>query len=285
MSKKNLSRIETPSGKGSGDENFPVGSWIISHRLRPHIKKFYLFARAADDIADNPNLPAKEKIKRLNIFRSALIGKTSNKKKCPKAVSLKKSNHDLGITSVHGKKLLGAFKQDAVKLRYKNWKELIGYCNLSAAPVGRYILDLHGENKKIYKYSDDLCNALQIINHIQDCKEDYIKLNRIYLPQCWIKEQKIKNSELEKSEARKELKIVIGKTLKGVEKLLKRASLLSKKIKDPRLSAEAEIIYRIADKLTKKLKIKDPIQERVKLSKLSFLLCGINGLLFSWLRN
>ena len=104
MSEKNLSRIETPSGKGSGDENFPVGSWIISHRLRPHIKKFYLFARAADDIADNPNLPAKEKIKRLSIFRSALIGKTSNKKKCPKAVSLKKSNNDLGITSVHGKK-------------------------------------------------------------------------------------------------------------------------------------------------------------------------------------
>ena len=73
MSEKNLSRIETPSGKGSEDENFPVGSWIISHRLRPHIKKFYLFARAADDIADNPNLPAKEKIKRLYQYVAANI--------------------------------------------------------------------------------------------------------------------------------------------------------------------------------------------------------------------
>ena len=81
MSKKNLSRIETPSGKGSKDENFPVASWIISNRLRPHIKKFYLFARSADDIADNPNLSAKEKIRRLNIFQSVLIGKIKNEKK------------------------------------------------------------------------------------------------------------------------------------------------------------------------------------------------------------
>ena len=285
MSKKNLSRIETPSGKGSKDENFPVASWIISNRLRPHIKKFYLFARSADDIADNPNLSAKEKIRRLNIFQSVLIGKIKNEKKCPKAASLKKSNNDFGITSMHGKKLLAAFKQDAIKLRYKNWKELIGYCNLSAAPVGRHILDLHGESKKIYKYSDNLCNALQIINHIQDCKEDYIKLNRIYLPQSWIREQKIKNSELRKDESRKELKIVIGKTLRGVETLLERSSLLSKKIKDPRLSVEAEIIYRIARKLTEELKIKDPIRKKIRLSKLSFLLCGVNGLLFSWLRN
>jgi squalene synthase HpnC len=285
MSKKNLSNIETPSGKGSRDENFPVASWVISSHLRPHIKTFYSFARAADDIADNPNLPAKEKVRRLNIFQSVLMGGVKNRKRCPKAGSLKKSNHRLGITPIYGKKLLEAFKKDAVKLRYKSWKDLIGYCNLSAAPVGRYLLDLHGESKNIYKYSDDLCNALQIINHLQDCKEDYINLDRIYLPQSWIKAQKIPNSQLGERESSKGLRHVIDKTLSGVEKLLKSASLLPKKIENSRLSTEAEIIYRIACKLTKELRIKDPLQEKVELSKVSFLLCGVKGLLFSWFRN
>src|SRR5262249_55811817 len=82
---------------------------------------------------------------------------------------------------------VAAFKLDAVKLRYADWRDLIdGYCMLSAAPVGRYLLDLHGEARSGYRASDALCNALQVLNHLQDCQDDYRQLNRVYLPQDWL---------------------------------------------------------------------------------------------------
>ncbi len=67
-------RIETPSGKGSGDENFPVGSFLISKELRPHVAVYYAFARAIDDIADNPKLAPEDKVTRLDAMDKALIG-------------------------------------------------------------------------------------------------------------------------------------------------------------------------------------------------------------------
>ena len=54
--------VETPSGKGAGDENFPVGSWLLPARLRPHVATYYRFARAIDDIADNPELAPDDKV-------------------------------------------------------------------------------------------------------------------------------------------------------------------------------------------------------------------------------
>ena len=75
-----------------------------------------------------------------------------------------------------------AFRLDAHKNRYANWSELMDYCALSAAPVGRFVLDVHGEDPAIWPASDALCSALQIINHLQDCAEDYKRLNRVYLP-------------------------------------------------------------------------------------------------------
>ena len=66
--------IETPSGKDAADENFPVGSWLLPARLRPHIATFYAYARAIDDIADNPDLEPADKIARLDGFAKAVSG-------------------------------------------------------------------------------------------------------------------------------------------------------------------------------------------------------------------
>ena len=93
-----------------------------------------------------------------------------------------------GVTTRHCLDLIRAFKTDATKLRYRDWQDLIGYCVLSAAPVGRYLLDLHGERRDNYVQSDALCNALQVINHLQDCKDDYLTLDRVYLPEPWLVE-------------------------------------------------------------------------------------------------
>src|SRR3546814_3843453 len=100
-----------------------------------------------------------------------------------KATRLRLSLAATGVAAARGTDLIAAFKQDAVKRRYADWGELLGYCRLSANPVGRYLLDLHGEDPAGYAASDALCSALQILNHLQDCQGDYRQLDRVYLPQ------------------------------------------------------------------------------------------------------
>ncbi len=129
--------IETPSGKDEAYENFPVGSWLLPRKLRPHIAIFYAFARAIDDIADNPNLPADVKVTRLDGFEDVVLGRNHENPFFGKAQAMRKSLAETGVSTRHCLDLLAAFKQDATKLRYRDWDDLLGYCILSAAPVGR----------------------------------------------------------------------------------------------------------------------------------------------------
>ena len=85
---------------------------------------------------------------------------------------------------MHATDLLVAFRQDATKLRYATIDELYDYCSYSAMPVGRYVLDLHGESHDCLPASDALCMSLQILNHLQDCGRDLAQLDRCYLPQA-----------------------------------------------------------------------------------------------------
>ena len=71
---------------------------------------------------------------------------------------------------------------DVTKRRYRDWDDLMNYCRYSAMPVGRFVLDVHGEPRSTWPANDALCAALQIINHLQDCGEDYRNLDRVYLP-------------------------------------------------------------------------------------------------------
>ena len=172
---------ETPSGKGAKDENFPVGSFLLSKAVRPHVAAFYAFARAIDDVADNPEIAPQAKVDRLDGFDKALMG-LNDDPAFEKAHIIRSSLIYTGVPIQHCRDLISAFKQDAVKSRYDNWDDLIDYCDRSAAPVGRYLLDLHGVSKDLYPASDALCNALQVINHLQDCQEDYREMDRVYLP-------------------------------------------------------------------------------------------------------
>ena len=178
---------ETPSGKGAGDENFPVGSFLLPAPLRPHVAVFYAYARAIDDVADNPDLASEEKVSRLEGFATAIRGERDDPAYDNSRPHARQPVGD-DITTKHCLDLISAFKQDAVKGRYANWAELLDYCDRSASPVGRYLLDLHGEDPADYRYSDALCNALQVINHLQDCQTDYRQIDRVYLPLDWLAE-------------------------------------------------------------------------------------------------
>jgi len=172
--------IETPSGKGRSGENFPVGSWLIRHDLRVHVHAFYRFARNADDVADNPALAAEDKLRRLDRMAAVLDGAAGNDS--PAASAMRASLAATGVTAEHCHDVLHAFRLDAVKLRYRDWDDLISYCALSAMPVGRFVLDVHGESRTTWPANDALCAALQINNHLQDCQADYRNLDRVYVP-------------------------------------------------------------------------------------------------------
>ena len=260
---------ETPSGKGAGDENFPVGSVLLPARLRPHVEKYYAFARAIDDVADNPALSPDEKAARLDGFDQALLGQNDDPAYA-KAHRIRESMAATGVPVKHGRDLISAFKQDAIKGRYKNWAELVDYCDRSASPVGRYLLDLHGEDPVHYRYSDALCNALQVINHLQDCKDDYLDMDRVYLSTDWMAEEGAAIEDLAAATASRGLRRVMDRTLTHTEALMTDARKLPGALSSRRLAAESAAIVRIADKLIGKLRREDPVAGRVELSKPAF---------------
>src|SRR3954447_6451093 len=167
------------SGKTHRDENFPVASWIIHPRHRALILSFYNFVRTADDIADHATLPADQKLAHLDLFEAELLGRGDTQ---AEAVALRRALAERGMAPRHALDVLVAFRMDVTKLRYESWDEVIHYCRYSAMPVGRFMLDVHGESTSTWAASDALCAALQINNHLQDCGKDYRDLNRVYLP-------------------------------------------------------------------------------------------------------
>ena len=268
--------IETPTGKGAGDENFPVGSRLLPARLRPHVAAFYAFARAADDIADNPDLAPADKIARLDRFEAALLGRDDDPA-LSKAHLLRASLAATGVTARHGVDLLAAFKQDAVKLRYADWADLMGYCELSANPVGRFLLDLHGEARSGYSASDALCSVLQVLNHLQDVGADYRRLNRVYLPQDWLAVEGLSVDALGGAHTDASLRRVLDHCLYATDALLRRAVELPDRLTGLRLAMEAAAIVRLAQRLSIRLRHGDPLAGRVAAPKWAFALHAAFG--------
>lgn len=276
--------IETPSGKDRAYENFPVGSWLLPAPARPHVAVFYFFARAIDDIADNPDLGADEKIRRLDAFETAVMTGAGDADAFAKAHAMRRSLAETGVTADHCRDLVAAFKQDAGKGRYGNWDDLLAYCRLSAAPVGRYLLDLTGGHKDGYPASDALCLALQVINHLQDCKDDYLTLDRVYLPGDWMAAAGAHVDELGGDRASPALRAVIDRCIMATQALMADARALPGGLMCRRLALESQAIINIADALLVKLARRDPLGPRIELSKPGYLWCCLRGVLSASLR-
>ncbi len=269
-------QVETPSGKGAQDENFPVGSFLLPKALRPHVARFYAFARAIDDIADNPDLAPDDKAARLAGMEQALTSESPGPG-YETAVRLKESLEQTDVPARHGCDLVSAFIQDAYKGRYADWDELIDYCLRSASPVGRYLLDLHGEDPSGYPQSDALCNALQVINHLQDCQDDYRAMDRVYIPEDWLAEAGTDVSALDAECSSPALRSVLDRCVAATEALMPEAGRLPPKLKSLHLALESAVIVEIADQLLRELARRDPVAERIELTKPQFVWCGLKG--------
>lgn len=267
--------VELWSGKGSADENFPVGA-IVRPDLRPHVHAFYMFARNADDIADSETLEAADKIARLDVMSAVLMGQRDSGS--PSAAGLRRSLAETGVTSDHARDLLIAFRQDATKHRYESWAELYDYCRYSAMPVGRHVLDLHGEDRATWGPSDALSATLQVLNHLQDCKKDLLGIDRCYLPDDWMREAGTGLDDVLGAAETPGLRRVFSRVLDECDTLNAAAKHLPQHVEDRRLRVETAIIVRLAYRLTARLRRGDPVARRVKLTKIDAVFSIVSAL-------
>src|SRR5215469_1429737 len=248
------------SGKGHRDENFPVASFLIAPRHRPPILAFYQFVRFADDIADHATSSAGDKLRLLEEMRATLVGESDAS---AQGVTLRRSLAEHGLDPQHALDLLEAFRRDVTKLRYRDWGDLIDYCRYSAMPVGRFVLDVHGESRDIWPANDALCAALQVINHLQDCAKDYRDLNRVYLPLDLLEEKSLAVEVLAQPKAPPALREVLQALARRTQGLLNQSRAFSGQIRDSRLGLEVSLIQALAEDLAAKLTVRDPLSDRV----------------------
>jgi len=272
---------ELRSGKGHRDENFPVASVLIDARHRGIILAFYEFVRVADDIADHASLSESEKLAQLDRLEQHLLGEGDNNHE---AVRLRAELAARGLPPRHAQDLLTAFRMDVTKLRYTDWDDLIHYCSYSAMPVGRFVLDVHGESRATWAANDALCAALQINNHLQDCGKDYRDLNRVYIPLDAFAACGAAPEQLGAAPSSPQLLRCIHDIAARNEKLLRQSDAFSSQIENTRLSHEVAVIHTYARHIVAMLQVRDPLREKVHLSKAQFALYGLTSVFMNSLR-
>jgi squalene synthase HpnC len=163
-------------------ENFPVVSFLVPANFKKHVAIIYWFARSADDLADEGKYTVDERLSKLDMFETRLTELLKGNYRNSYEYVLNSTIRSKKLTSDLFYNLIKAFKQDVTKKRYVSFNELLNYCENSANPIGRLILELNNiRSDKAFYYSDKICTALQLTNFWQDSEIDY-KKGRIYYP-------------------------------------------------------------------------------------------------------
>lgn len=265
---------ELRSGKGHRDENFPVASRLIHPRYRAPILAFYDFVRTADDVADHATLAADQKLTYLDRLEAGLLGQHDE---LPEAVRLRSMLRERNLSPRHAQDLLTAFRMDVTKLRYRDWDDLMNYCTYSAMPVGRFVLDVHGEDRSAWPANDALCAALQVINHLQDCRDDYRNLDRVYVPLDALAAAGAKVEDIGAERSSPALRQCLRSLAIRTQRLLDESASFSPRINNTRLAMEVAVIQSLARRLTAMLTTRDPLSERVHLKAAGVAGVGILG--------
>lgn len=244
------------SGKTHRDENFPVASRLIAKRYRAPILAFYRFVRTADDVADSAGLDSGEKLRLLDGLEEALTGRGPAD---PAAEPLRAVLAETGLTDRHALDLIAAFRRDATQARYADWADLMDYCRYSAMPVGRYVLDVHGEDEATWPASDALCAALQIINHIQDCGSDFRRLDRLYMPLDLLARHAVAPEEFAGNRASPAMRAFLDEMIGRCRELIGQSIDLEPLVRNRRLATEIAVIRALAMSQLDHLARHDPL--------------------------
>jgi squalene synthase HpnC len=234
-------------------ENFPVASWLLPKRLRRPVEAIYRFARSADDIADEGDAPAAERLAQLAVYHTELHqierGDTPTD---PVFGPLAAAIHDFAIPLAPFRDLLSAFAQDVEKTRYAHFGEVMDYCRRSANPVGRLMLYLYGDHDPRHlAYSDAICSSLQLINFLQDIAVDYQK-DRIYLPQDELAALHVSETQIAQGDTRGMWHTMMYRQIERTRKLLQAGAPLGRQLKG-RIGLELRVTILGGETILRKL--------------------------------
>jgi hydroxysqualene synthase len=257
------------ASKTASQENFPVASLLLPKAMRATIMAYYHFARNADDIGDSPLLSSEQKLAGLDAQDRGLRGQQSGPDLVLAETYRRAVKGDAAMIE-HASQLLHAFRRDSVRDYCADWADLMEYCRYSAAPVGRFLLDLCGESHDTFAPSDALCAALQVLNHIQDCGKDYHELKRVYIPRDWLAAKGLGVEVLAGTNSPAALRQVLDQMLDATDGLIALSRPLPGLVKDLRMRLQSAITVRVAEQLSAKLRHGDPLAGRVKLGKLDY---------------
>lgn len=160
-------------------ENFPVASYLLKRRERERLMAVYGFARLTDDLGDEAE---GDRLALLDWLEADLERAAVGKAEHPVNSRLTPLITELGLDLQPFRDLIEANRMDQRVTRYESFGDLVGYCMLSAAPVGRLVLavfDAYDERR--VALSDRICIGLQVVEHLQDIGEDAGR-GRIYMP-------------------------------------------------------------------------------------------------------
>ena len=262
-------------------ENFPVLSFFIKKGLQKHIAVVYQFARQADDIADEGSNSKEKRIAELNTYESQLtncLAEGNSKgfwKVLKKTIIQKQLNHNNFYN------LLKAFRLDITKNRFDDYDELLQYCENSANPVGRVILELHEiRNESALSYSDKICTALQLANFYQDIGED-IEKGRIYIPKSEMEIFNVLESEIEQKLYTEKFINLMKFQIERTRKLFKEGRNLLKLL-PTRLKFQILITIKGGEEILKKIENLNynVLEKRPTLSKMEFIKLFISSIIF-----
>ena len=291
-------------------ENFLVGSLLLSPAMRPPIHAFYGLARFGDDVADKvsswapprgqaryptndrANLEKNEKLAILAAMAAGIAGENSpgDDDLTRQAYDLGKNfavaSAEIGISTREGENMLIAFRRDVIGEIFQDEAQLLDYCRYSAMTVGRYILRLHGLNpaqhRAAYMAADQLCAALQWLNHIQDCGADYRQMTRVYLPQNLLTQHQAQVTDLGRDTLTPALRAALRDWLAAGEKLLAVGETLPHHCPQKRLRAEAAAIVCLAQALAQRIRHSldhgDLLARRPKLRRWDYLRAVVVGM-------
>ena len=224
-------------------ENFPVASILLPGNIRSAVTVIYAFARTADDLADEGNSSAEQRTAALLQYEKQLSSCINgDPMDAPVFIALQDVLQRFQLSTEPFYDLLSAFMQDVSQIGYESFGELMDYCRRSANPVGRLLLELYGAaTPKNIAYSDGICSALQLINFLQDIRQDYVENKRIYIPRQDMQKFRVTEMHIKANLSDASVKQLLDFQIERARKMLKAGAPLAKSLPG-RLGLEMRLI-------------------------------------------
>lgn len=248
-------------------ENFPVASFILPSNIRTAVSVIYVFARRADDLADEGTATNPVRLDQLSQMENELQLTIDGH---PPGDFLYLALNDVikrfNIPTSLFFDLISAFKQDVSKKRYQNFGEVMDYCRRSANPVGRLMLYLFDQaDSKNLALSDGICSALQLINFYQDLSQDFHEMQRIYIPSDDMEKHSVTEQHFESAISDQNMRRLMQYEYERAEKLIRAGGWLGKRLRG-RAGFEIRLIIAAGTRVLNKLKAQDDVFSRPRLN-------------------